>query len=123
MKKIFSLVALLGCLACAETTQGYRVSADFSGEGLSEARPRVVTRSGQAAEIQIGKTDQTGWTLSVTPTAGADPQSVKLDGSVQVRGAGGAERFQFNTQARLGEPIRIEVGDRWSTRLTVELAE
>lgn len=123
MNKIFSLVILLACLACAENTQAYRVTADFSGEGLAEAKPRVVTRSGQAAEIQIGKSDQPGWTLSVTPTAGADPQSVKLDGSVQVRGQGEPERFQFNTQARLGEPIRIEVGERWSTRLTVELAE
>lgn len=123
MKKLLCVFATLGCLAGAEGARGYRVAAEFSGEELGSARPMVVTRSGQAAEIQIGKADQPGWTLTVTPTAGADAQSVKLDCAMQMRTSAGPERFQFQSHTRLGEPILIGVGERWSTRLTVELAE
>ena len=53
MKKLLCVFAMLGCLAGAEGARGYRVAAEFSGEELGSARPMVVTRSGQAAEIHI----------------------------------------------------------------------
>ncbi|MBN9416997.1 MAG: hypothetical protein J0I12_16240 [Candidatus Eremiobacteraeota bacterium] len=123
MKTFACWMLLAGALVAADAHPGYKVSADFSGSQVSEARPRVVTRAGQPAEISIGQKDKPELTLKVTPSDAGEAGFVNLDCTLQIQTAKGPERVQMQTRAQLGEPIQIDMGERWSAHLKVELAD
>lgn len=123
MKTLACWILLAGALAGADVGRGYQISAQFSGSQVAEARPRVVTRSGQPAEIAIGTREKPQVLLKVTPTDASEAGYVQLDCTAQVETKTGPERLQVQTRAQLGEEIRIDMGDRWSAHLKVELAD
>lgn len=123
MKRLLCWLVLSGCWLSAEGARDYRITAEFEGSDVTQARPRVVTRTGVPAEISLGKAETPELTMKVTPSEAGEADYVKLNCALQLKTAHGSERFSVDTRARLGEAIEINMGQRWSAHLTVELAE
>ena len=108
------ILALLAALASAPAPvagepAAYEVRVHMT-HGAMKAEPRIVTRGGQAALMQIGGPDE-GWSLKVTPTQAERGIRLALDMSAWTRRDGAASSRKAVTEVVLaaGQTFRLDL--------------